>query len=107
MYGPTANFDWDVVPKWFLVKDVVEFLYISLTILTTFRGKLRFSMRARSLAWSMKPKALRMSMYVRCMSLLASLVSSRVAMIICICLEVLHWGLYPSWLECSIICCSP
>ena len=72
------------------MKDVVEFLFISPTISTTSRGIPRSSMRARSLAWSMKPKASWKSMYVRYISLLVSLASSRVAMIICICLEVLH-----------------
>ena len=84
-----------IVPKWFPVKDVIKFLYISPMILTTSRGKPKSFMRVRNLAWSMEPKALRKSMYVRCMSLLVSFASSRAAMIICTCLEVLYWGLNP------------
>lgn len=55
------------------------------------RGSLS-SMRA-NLAWSMKSKALWKSMYDRHMSLLVSNVSSRVAIIIWICLEMLCRGL--------------
>ena len=43
------------------------------------------------------------SLFVRCMTLFVSLVSSRVAIIICICLVVLHCGQNPSWLEYRVL----
>ena len=54
-----------LVPKIVLVKDVVEFLYMLLTISTASMGKPMSSMRTSSRAWSMKPKALQKSIYVR------------------------------------------
>ena len=51
-----------VEPKWFLVKEMVEFLYILPTMLIVSIGYPRSSMRASSIAWSMDPKALRKSM---------------------------------------------
>ena len=50
------------VPKWFLEKDVVEFLYIFLMILTASKGKPRSSIRASNLVWSTEPKAFWKSM---------------------------------------------
>ena len=76
-------------------------------ILTASRGQPKSFMRASSLAWSIKPKAFLKSMYMRYMSLLVSLASSRVAMIVCICLEVLCCGRKLFWLECNSLCCSP
>lgn len=96
-----------VVPNWLPLKDVVEFLYMFPTISTTSRGYSRSSMMARSCIWSMEPKAFLKSMYVRYMSFAVSLASFRVAMIVWICLDVLRCGRNPSWLKCSIRCCSP
>lgn len=95
------------VPMWLPVKDVVEFFYMFPSISTASKGKPRSSMRASSLAWSMEPKAFRKSIYVRYMSLLVSHASFKAPMIICICLDVLYWGLKPSLLKCKILCYSP
>ena len=51
-----------VVPKWLPVKAVVESVYIFPTISTASSGYPRFSMMARSLAWSMEPKVFLKSM---------------------------------------------
>ena len=77
------------------------------TISTASRRKPRSFMRASSLVWSIEPKAFQKSMYVRQMPLLVSCVTSTTAMIVCICLEVLHCGWKPSWLKCSSLCFSP
>ena len=53
-------------------------------------------MIARSLAWSIEPKAFLKSMYVRYMSLFVSRASSRAAISVCICLEVFRCGRKPS-----------
>lgn len=55
----------------------------------------------------MEPNAFLKSMYVRYISSVVSLASSRVSMIVCICLDVLRCGRKPSWLEYSSRCCSP
>jgi len=96
-----------VVPKWFPWKVVVEFVYIFPISSTASLGYPRSSIMASSLAWSIDPKAFLKSMYVRYMSLLVSLASSRAAIIIWICLVVFLCGLNPSWLKCSIWCFSP
>ena len=64
-------------------------------------------MRASGFAWSIERKAFMKSMYVRYISLLVGLASSRVVMIVCICLEVLRCGRKPYWLKCSSLSFSP
>lgn len=54
-----------VVPKWFPVMAVVEFLYMLPTISVASKGKPRSFIMTNSLAWSMDPKAFLKSMYVR------------------------------------------
>ena len=83
-----------VVPKWFLVKDEVESLYMFPTISSASNVNPKSSMRVNSLAWSMKPKASQKSMYVRYMYLLVSHASSRVALIIQIRLVVMWRSLH-------------
>ena len=62
---PRFIFIGGVVPKVLPAKKVVEFLYMLPTISTSSMRKLRFSMKASRRAWSIDPKALRKSMYVR------------------------------------------
>ena len=50
LYGSRLISIGGVVSKWFLMKDVVEFLCIFFIILTACRGKPRYFMRTRSLA---------------------------------------------------------
>ena len=57
MYGPSADCDRDVVPKWSPVRIVEESLYMFPTISTASVGKPRSSIMASNLAWSMDPKA--------------------------------------------------
>ena len=61
-------------------------------------------MMARSLAWYIDPKTFLKPIYVRYMSFVVSLASSRVAMIVWICLDVLRCGQNSSWLKCSRLC---
>ena len=63
-------------------------------------------MMASSLVWSMEPKKFLKSIYVGYVSFVVSLASSKVAMIVWICLDVLRCGRNSSWLKCSIRCCS-
>ena len=102
---PWLIFIGGVVPKVLSAKDVVEFLYVLPTISTASMGKSRSSMRASRRAWSMDPKALRKSMYVRWISLVVSLTFSRAAMIIWICRDVFRCGRKSSWLKYNIVCC--
>ena len=52
----------DVVLKWLSIKDVVDFLYMFLTISTTSTRKPKSSIRASNRTWSMEPKAFQNSM---------------------------------------------
>lgn len=64
-------------------------------------------MMAKSLMWSIDLKVILKSMYVMYMSLVVSLASSKVAMNVWVCRDVLRCGRNHSWLKCSTLCCSP
>ena len=64
-------------------------------------------MMAKNFAWSIEPKAFLKSIYVRYMSFVVNLASSKVAMIVWICPDVLRCGRNPSWLKCNILYFSP
>jgi hypothetical protein len=96
-----------ICPKYSLVYIVVELVYMLPTNSIASKGYLRSSMIVKSRVWSMEPKAFLKSMYNMYMSWFVSLASSSAAISICICLVVLLSCQNPSWLLCSIWCCSP
>ena len=63
-------------------------------------------MMAKSLMWSIEPKTFLKSIYVRYMSFAVSRASSKAAMIVWICLEMLCCGWIHYWLKYSSLCFS-
>jgi hypothetical protein len=96
-----------VVPTYWPLMVVWDSEYIFPINLIASVGYPRSSMIARSLAWSMDPKALMKSIYSRYISCDVNLASSKATIIVCICLLVQHSWQKPSRLLCIIWCCLP
>ena len=96
-----------VLPKCSPINVVVDCEYILPIRFMASSGYPRSFIIARSLAWSMEPKAFLKSMYRMYMSCFVNLASSNAAISTWSCLEVPLSALNPSWLSCSIWCVSP
>ena len=96
-----------VCPKCSPVNMVWELEYMFPIKSTESAGYPKSLIMANSRGWSSDPNAFLKSMYSRNISWFVNLASSRAAMRICSCLDVLRSARKPSWLSCKIWCFSP